>query len=79
MKMDDALFGKYIHYKTQKLYELIGFACHSETNEEMVIYKALYHCDKFGDNQLWVRPKKMFFEDIEYNGNCVPRFKRIEE
>jgi hypothetical protein len=65
----------YQHYKTAKLYQVIGFALHSETYEEMVIYKALYNCEKFGNNQLWIRPKKMFFENIEYNGQITPRFK----
>lgn len=72
-------FGRYQHYKTNKLYEVIGTARHSETHEEMVIYKALYHCDKFGDHQVWVRPKAMFYEEIIYNGQPVARFKRITE
>ncbi len=71
------LLGNYQHYKTGKLYEVIGIAHHSETLEEMVIYKALYHCDQFGSNHLWTRPKKMFFEELPYNGNIVPRFRYI--
>lgn len=47
------------------LYEIMGFARHSETHEDMVVYRALYHCDEFGDNQLWVRPKQMFFETLQ--------------
>jgi hypothetical protein len=79
MSVDSNLYGKYQHYKTEKFYEVIGMARHSETLEEMVIYKALYHCNKFGNNQVWVRPKKMFLEHVVYNGNDVPRFKRIEK
>ena len=69
--------GKYIHYKGGK-YEVIGIAKHSETLEDMVVYKALYNSDEFGSNSLWVRPSKMFFEVITVNGNKVPRFKYIE-
>jgi len=78
MLMDTIMCGKYKHYKNGKLYEIIGHARHSETLEDMVLYRALYHCDEFGDNQLWVRPKKMFFEHIMHNGQTVPRFQRIE-
>lgn len=70
--------GKYKHYKTGKLYEVIGFAIHSETQEEMLVYKALYLCEKFGNNCLWVRPKEMFLENVEFNGLTVPRFQLIE-
>lgn len=71
--------GKYRHYKrTENVYEVIGFALHSETYEEMVIYKALYDSEKFGSNCVWVRPKSMFLEDIEHNGATVPRFQLID-
>lgn len=70
--------GKYEHYRTKKLYEIIGFARHSETHEEMVIYIALYECAKFGLNQIWVRPKSMFFEEVLHNGSKCPRFKLID-
>jgi hypothetical protein len=68
----------YRHYRTNKNYEVLGCVIHSETYEEMVLYKGLYTCDKFGENPLFVRPKKMFFEDVDYNGCVVPRFRRIE-
>lgn len=68
----------YRHYKTQKLYEIIGQARHSETYEEMVIYKALYLCETFGNYQVWIRPKQMFFETVTHNGGNVPRFQRVE-
>jgi hypothetical protein len=64
--------GKYRHYKGH-LYEVTGTARHSETLEDMVIYKALY-----GDFGLWVRPLKMFLEDIKVNGKIQKRFKFVE-
>ena len=63
--------GKYQHYKGKK-YEVIGVAKHSETLEELVIYKALYQ--PAGEN-LWVRPLKMFTENIITDGKEIPRFK----
>lgn len=72
------LCERYRHYKNKKLYEVIAHARHSETEEEMIVYRALYHCDKFGDNQIWVRPMQMFFEDVVHNGQKIPRFQRIE-
>jgi hypothetical protein len=60
--------GKYRHYKGH-LYEVKGIARHSESLEDMVIYKALY-----GDLGIWVRPLKMFLEDIEVNGKIQKRF-----
>jgi hypothetical protein len=65
--------GEYEHYKHKK-YEVIGVATHSETLEELVVYMALY-----GDFGLWVRPKKMFMENVEVDGVSVPRFKLILE
>jgi hypothetical protein len=76
-KLDNIQYGKYRHYKTQKLYEIMGIVLHSETKEEMVIYKALYYSEQFGNHQIWVRPKKMFFENVNHNGDSVPRFKYI--
>lgn len=76
--INDIQLGNYQHYKTRNLYQVLGFALHSETYEEMVIYKALYNCDKFGNNQIWVRPKRMFLEVVEYNGQPIQRFKLIK-
>lgn len=63
--------GKYRHYKGKE-YEVTGVARHSETLEEMVIYRALY-----GDFDLWARPAKMFAEMVEVNGKKVPRFQYL--
>jgi hypothetical protein len=71
MLVDAILCGTYKHYKTEKLYEVIGQAHHSETLEEMIVYRALYHCDQFGDNQLWIRPKQMFFEELRGSSLAV--------
>ncbi|MFC1727066.1 DUF1653 domain-containing protein [Patescibacteria group bacterium] len=68
--------GKCQHYKG-KLHEVIGVARHSETLEELVVYKALYESKDFGKDALWVRPLKMFLEKVEVDGNKVPRFKFI--
>jgi hypothetical protein len=65
--------GKYRHYKGKE-YEVLGIARHSETLEEMVVYKALYQ--KEGEN-LWVRPAKMFLETVEVNGAKMPRFELL--
>lgn len=65
----------YKHYKG-KNYEVIGIARHSETLEELVVYKALYDSPEFGTNSLWVRPKKMFLENVIVNGVEVERFKK---
>ncbi len=79
MQTADIQRGKYKHYKTGNLYELIGVATHSETLEEMVIYKRLYPSDDLNDHRVWVRPKEMFFESVVYDGDSVPRFQWINE
>lgn len=66
--------GKYRHYKGKE-YEVIGIARHSETLEVLVVYKALYQTD--GEN-LWVRPLKMFAEEITIDGITLKRFEFIE-
>ncbi len=65
--------GKYIHFKGNK-YEVIGTALHSETEEEIVVYRALY-----GDGGLWVRPAAMWNEMVEHNGRRVKRFTHEDE
>ena len=64
--------GKYKHYKGKE-YEVIGLAKHSETLEELVVYRVLY-----GEGQMWVRPLAMFTEEVEVNGTKIPRFKFVE-
>ena len=64
--------GRYRHYKG-KDYEVIGIATHSETGEQLVVYRTLY-----GNYDLWVRPLAMFTETVELEGESVPRFRFIE-
>ncbi len=65
--------GIYKHFKGN-LYEVLGMALHSETVEEMVIYKALY-----GEGKTWVRPASMWEEEVEYEGRKVKRFTFMGE
>ena len=60
--------GIYRHYKGQH-YRVLGVAKHSETEEELVVYQALY-----GEFGLWVRPAAMFAEQVRIDGHDVPRF-----
>lgn len=73
--MNEVQHGRYQHYKGH-FYEVIGTARHSETLEEMVVYRALYESE-FGKNALWVRPKEMFMESVQVDGKNVPRFNRV--
>ena len=63
--------GKYRHFKGKE-YEVIGTAIHSESLEEMVVYKALY-----GEGGLWVRPASMWNETVERDGKTFKRFEFI--
>lgn len=65
--------GKYRHFKGNE-YEVIDIAKHSETLEEMVVYRALY-----GEHGLWVRPASMWDETIERDGKTYKRFTYIGE
>lgn len=64
--------GLYRHYKGHE-YRVFGVAQHSESEEWMVIYQALY-----GEYGLWVRPMSMFCETVEVNGERLPRFALIQ-
>lgn len=66
----------YKHYKWN-FYEVLYFARHSETLEELVVYKALYLHEEFGKDSIWVRPNKMFFENVEIDWKIIPRFEYI--
>lgn len=74
--MSDLKIGRYKHHKGN-FYEVIGVARHSETFEELVVYRALYDHETYGPNSLWVRPKSMFLENVTIHGKEVPRFKFV--
>ena len=63
--------GRYQHYKGHE-YEVLGVARHSETEEELVVYRALY-----GERGLWIRPMAMFLETVMVEGIPRPRFQRL--
>lgn len=65
--------GRYRHFKGKE-YEVLGIARHSETQEELVVYRALY-----GDFSLWVRPVSMWNETVERDGKTFRRFTYIGE
>ncbi|MBB6094169.1 hypothetical protein HNQ60_003050 [Povalibacter uvarum] len=65
--------GRYRHFKGNE-YEVLGVARDSETEQEVVVYRALY-----GERGLWVRPLAMFTEIIERDGRKVPRFAYLED
>ncbi len=73
MEMEDIKLGRYRHFKGNE-YEVLGIARHSETEEEMVIYRALY-----GEGGLWVRPASMWNETVERDGKTFKRFTYIGE
>jgi hypothetical protein len=63
--------GRYRHSKGRE-YTVLGVARHSETLEELVVYR-----QEYGDRGLWVRPAAMFLETVEVEGRRVPRFERL--
>lgn len=64
--------GIYEHYKGSR-YRVLGTVQHSETEEWLVLYQALY-----GSCGFWVRPLEMFCEQVLIAGKSQPRFKLVE-
>jgi hypothetical protein len=65
--------GRYRHYKGP-YYQVIDVAQHSESGEELVVYRPLY-----GEGKLWVRPLAMFLEQVEHDGKLQPRFAWVDD
>ena len=65
--------GRYRHYKGNE-YTVIGIAKHSETEEKLVVYRAMY-----GEGQLWARPLSMFLETVTVNDTAIPRFSLMDD
>jgi cupin 2 domain-containing protein len=70
-KLNDIPPGRYRHFKGNE-YTVVGTARHSETLDEMVVYRQQY-----GDHGLWVRSKEMFTETVNVDGQDMPRFQRL--
>ncbi len=72
--------GRYRHYKGGE-YDVAGIAMHTETEEPMVLYKALYRCEDleedYGANPWFVRPLASFLSSVEVGGETMPRFVKI--
>ena len=64
--------GRYRHYKGAE-YEVLGCARHSESEEWLVVYRALY-----AERGLWARPLAMFTSTVEVGGRREPRFRPLE-
>ena len=64
--------GIYRHYKGN-LYQVLHTARHSETEEQMVVYRCLY-----GEYGVWIRPLAMFAEIVIVDGKKIPRFELIK-
>ncbi len=72
--------GMYQHYKGKK-YFVIGLAKHTETKQKLVLYQPLYDCNdlkqEYGLRPYFVRPYKMFFGKVEFQGKLVDRFQKV--
>ncbi len=75
--MEKLKLGKYKHFKG-KFYQVVGVGKHSESLEDVVIYRALYDSEEFGDKAIWVRPLKLFIENVNVGDKVVPRFEFVE-
>ena len=64
--------GKYRHFKGGE-YEVLCLAKHSETQEEMVVYRALY-----GEGETWVRPLSMWNDTVTREGKTYRRFAPVD-
>lgn len=69
--MDEIRPGRYRHYKGRD-YTVLGVARHSETLEEVVVYR-----QEYGDRSLWVRPSAMFLETVDAADGHVRRFEPV--
>ena len=73
MQNNQIPLGEYEHFKGRR-YRVLDVVKHSETLEDLVLYEALYDNEA---SKLWVRPLNMFLEEVEHNGQKVPRFKYL--
>lgn len=64
----------YRHFRNKKIYRFVAFATIEATEEEAVVYQAMY-----GERRLWIRTKENFFEEVQHEGKRVPRFQKISK
>lgn len=64
----------YRHYRNKKIYRFVAFATIEATEEDAVVYQAMY-----GERRLWIRTKENFFEEVQHEGKRVPRFQKISQ
>ena len=67
--------GVYRHNKKGQLYEVLGVALQTETNEQLVIYRPLYE----NEYEIFARPYAMFTEMVELGGEMKPRFEKVDD
>lgn len=68
--------GRYRHFKGND-YEVLFVGIHTETDEEFVIYRALYGSDEL-KSKIWIRPLNMFTETVRREGKTLPRFQFVD-
>lgn len=64
----------YRHFRNKKIYRFVAFATIEATEEDAVVYQAMY-----GERRLWIRTKENFFEEVQHEGKRVPRFQKISQ
>lgn len=64
----------YRHFRNKKIYRFVAFATLEATEEEAVVYQAMY-----GDRRYWIRTQTNFFEEVPYDGKMVLRFQPVSE
>lgn len=62
------------HFRNKQLYRFVTFATLEATEEEAVVYQAMY-----GEKRVWIRTRKNFFEEVRHEGKMVPRFQPVSE
>lgn len=64
----------YRHFRNRKIYRFVAFATVESTEEEAVVYQAMY-----AERRYWIRTKTNFFEEVQYDGKMVPRFQPVTQ
>lgn len=70
---------QYRHYKNKQQYTVIaiGYYTEAEPLRECVVYQAHYDTDDLGAKPIFIRPRDMFEEQLEYAGQTVDRFQIV--